>query len=627
MTGPPYYPIIVGITGHRDIAPGAEPALRGAVRDILRGLADEVGDALYVMSALADGADQLVATEAEPLNLIAVSPMPLDLYRATVSNRDGFDSLWHRAALRLELPILSDPAAPDFAELQYEQLGALLARRSHLLLALWDGMPEQRRGGTAAVVSMRRDGDHASAGVRASPLFIDASWRLDLGPGGSIVQIVTPRASTGGAKAVPGQPKVETGDCFFQPGARDGPDSGPVPVHSAEFFAALPRSIRDDFVQIIALNRRIAGFRGPDRRVFVRQLGYLRPSDVADPGGQADEHLDRLRQWQAAADTAAQFYQRRLLGQFVPAWSIRALLANGWEAARSLRRPPRFGVLFGFAAAVPVAVLLFESYAHLGRSPWMLLCYLAVFAGTATLYHFHVRHHELQNRFQDYRALAEAMRVQLFWAAAATPAAVSDRYLRKQSGELGWIEFALRGPALWATALAVALKNPLRELVLKGWVEDQLRFFGRPGAKDGRAKLHEHAAARGRRWARRFLYCGLAVSALLAASEALRAVGVAGPQSDGAWKAVDEAQQWLLVLAATAPAIATFFIVSVNLRAYEAHAHSYALMGRLFSRAQQLANEADDPEFQGVARELGREALSETAEWLLDHRHRPIEHQ
>jgi hypothetical protein len=396
-------------------------------------------------------------------------------------------------------------------------------------------------------------------------------------------------------------------------------------------FAALAEQVRDDFGQIAGLNRKIAGFHGPDRRVFADQLSYVTVPGVADPDAAAGEHLGRLRQWQAAAGTAAQFFQRRLLGQFVPAPSPRAMLANGWKALRRMRRPPRIGVVFGFAAAVPVAVLLFESYAHLGRSPWALGLYLAVFAGSAAYYYFRVLRHELQNRFQDYRALAEAMRVQLFWALTATRLAVSDNYLRKQSGELGWIRFALRGPALWATALALALEKPQRELVTTGWIEDQLSYFGSPGAVSGKATLHEHAAHRGRLWARRFLFGGLGVSAILAAIEAVKiALGVHGPQPDSPWRVVAEAQEWLLVLAATAPAVAVaaFFTVSVDLRAYEAHAHSYALMGRIFGRASQVAATAtSDAEFKALVHELGREALAENAEWLLDHRHRRIEHQ
>ena len=289
-------------------------------------------------------------------------------------------------------------------------------------------------------------------------------------------------------------------------------------------FAALSKQVREDFAQIIRLNRQITGFRVPDRRVFADQFRYLSVKKVDDPDGEAGVHLGRLRQWQAAADTAAQAYQRRLLGQFVPAASFGAMCANGWKVLRNTRRPPRPGVLFGFVALVPLAVLLFEAYAHLWRSLWVIGAYLVLFAVSIAYYHLRVGRREWQNRFQDYRALAEAMRVQLFWALAATPAA-ADNYLRKQSGELGWIQFALRGPALWGVALALTLDRPQREIVTRGWIEDQRDYFvgSGPDFKAGKARLNEQAAERGKRWARRFLFSGLAFAVVLAAVEAVRA--------------------------------------------------------------------------------------------------------
>ena len=639
MTTLPPYPIIVGVTGHRDITPDRQGTVRAALTTVLAGLYAQFGDALHLMTALADGADQLAADAAEKLiapngksaslKTIVVSPMPLATYREKVTDKEALAHHWSRAALRLELPDLSPSTASGYDELQYEQLGVLIARRSHLLLALWDGQQSTTsNGGTASVVRMRQMGEHNVAVFRDSPLFRDAFSRLDLSPGGPVLQIVTPRASTGGAVVVPEHPNAKAGDCFLMPSQSDPADAQPVLVSPTGIFDGLSDQVRQDFAQITRLNQQITRFRGPDSRVFASQLGYLSVSGVADPDGEPGAHLGLLREWQAAADTAAQFFQRRLLGQFVPARSPLDILRNGWKALLRLRRPPRIGIVFGFAAAVPAAVAMFETYAHLGRSPWALGLYLAVFAGSAAFYHFHVRHHELQNHFQDCRALAEAMRVQLYWALAATPVAVSDNYLRLQSGELGWIQFALRGPALWASALAMELTAPRRDLVTKGWIEDQLSFFGRPGVGGGKATLHEHAADRSRLWAKRFLYGGLGVSLILAATEVAKlALGAYGWHPEDDWHTLEEAQDWLLVLAATAPAVAAFFTVSVDLRAYEAHAHSYALMGRIFARAEQVAAGAEEDEFKAVVRELGREALSENAEWLLDHRRRPIEHK
>lgn len=620
------YPIVVGVTGHRDIAPAAVPAVRTAVRNMLDDLRQEFGSALCILTGLADGADQLVAEAAvaRSIAVIAVAPMPRSIYRTKLRDGETFERLWRRAALTLELPEVS--GASDHDDLQYEQFGALLSRRCHLLVALWDGCDSAERGGTAAVVHMRQQGEHIAAGFRNGPLFADAAWRLDLVPAGPILHILTPRPMSGAAMQAEGQKTVEADDCVLLPGANADDDIGPLRVAQGKICETLHATATgDDFAKIAKLNHLINRFRCPDRRVFERQL-----ADLGLDQYDADlsfAPLMRLGRWQAAADAAAQFYQRRLLGQFVPARSATEMLKNGWDAITFLRRRPRFGVLFGFAAAVPAAVLAFELYAHLWRSPWALGSYLAIFLAVVLAYYLYVEPRELQNRFQDYRALAEALRVQLFWAAARVPAAASDHYLRLQSGELGWIQLALRGPALWALAAALAADKPLRRLVMTRWIEHQLSFFGLPSSENGKAWLHGHAAARGRRWARCFLFAGFTIGVILAVAEARGVIPGTWLLPEEFWRRLGRMREWLLVAAATAPAIATSFIVSVDLRSYEAHGHSYATMSRLFSRAAQATEAADDAEFQEIVRDLGREALAENATWLLDHRRRPIKHQ
>ena len=638
----PLFPVIVGVAGHRDILPGAEVGLRVAVRSVLTELRLRFGEALYVMSSLTDGADQLVADVAEtlvdtngvslPVNLIAVLPMRLEDYRERVSNTAKLDHHWARAALRLELPDLCTPSTPDRHDLRFEQLGVLLSRRSHLLLALWDGVPSEeppsiRRGGVAAVVRMRLEGEEALAGFSDSALFPSGVSRLDVSPGGPLVQIVTPRTKTGGTVLAPGYPEARGGDAFVLTGHAEDPDVvAATPIIGGGVLAGLSEAARHDFEQMVRLNSQIAQFRGFDLRVFVKQMSYLTFDGLVEPSGAPDGHFQRLRQWQAAADTACQVFQRRLHGELTPERSPAAMIARAWDVMREARRLPHLGIVFGYAALVPIAVILFETYAHLFRSPVTLLLYLSVFAGGAAYYHFRVERHELQNRFQDYRALAEAMRVQLFWGAAATPEAASDSYLRKQSGELGWIQFALRGPALWSMAVALAIDKPCRDLVVKGWIEDQLAFFGSPGSGEGKSAKHAAAARRGEAWARRFLAVGLVFSASLALIEAAKAVvGQRGHVLGVNLAEILEARELLLVLVATAPAMAAFFSLWVELRAYEAQAHSYGLMGRIFKRARQAVAGADDYTFRAVVRDLGREALAENAEWLLDHRRRKIE--
>jgi hypothetical protein len=92
--------------------------------------------------------------------------------------------------------------------------------------------------------------------------------------------------------------------------------------------------------------------------------------------------------------------------------------------------------------------------------------------------------------------LAEALRVQMYWAVAALPIVASDNYLRKQAGALGWIQIALRGPALWATSLALEIKVPNRPAIGEGWILDQLKFFGGVPGYVGKSEQNKNAARR-----------------------------------------------------------------------------------------------------------------------------------
>jgi hypothetical protein len=626
----PLYPIIVGVTGHRDITEEARDAVRARVHAVLQELKAEFGGALHMITALADGADQLVAEVAEALGVatIAVLPMPFDTYRATVANWEKLDRHWDRAVLKFALPELSAPDHPDYAELHYEQLGALLSRRCHLLLALWDGVcGDATPGGTADVVGMRWGGEHHTEGFKNSPLFEGSGSRLDLAQGGPVLQVATPRRKHHGAVQVTGQNAPCSGDCFLLPGRDDPEGTLPRRVEPNQVLTSVGEQVRKDFAQISTLNRRITRFSKLDRSVFGTHLGYLRAKEVADPGGIACLHLDRLRRWQAAADTAAQRYQRKVFGQFAPARSFREMIEDAWRLWCSTRwPPPAVGVLFMFAGLVPVAVALLEIYAHVWRSIWWIAGYVAVFGGSLTYYIFRVRRQEWQNRFQDYRALAEAMRVQLFWGLAATPIAASDNYLRKQSGDLGWIRSALRGPALWAAALALALERPQCEIVIRGWIKNQWEYFADPGT--GKASLNEHAFNRGKLGAKVLLGLGLGAALVLALLEGLRLwLHAHGLHAKDLPLKLGDPRDFLLVAATVVLALAAFCTVSINLRAYEAHAHSYALMGRIFRRGLDEAKEAgkDPGQFKDLVHELGREALAENAEWLLDHRNRPIE--
>jgi len=152
----------VGVTGHRTLS--NELAILSAVREALTRLKSLVPTstttpvALVVVSALAEGADRLVAREALSENgacLEVVLPMPEADYLTdfqSEASRDEFRHLLRRASETSNPP-------PGFKtrEEAYEWAGRQVVDRSDAVIGLWDGEPSRGRGGTAEVLAYAED--------------------------------------------------------------------------------------------------------------------------------------------------------------------------------------------------------------------------------------------------------------------------------------------------------------------------------------------------------------------------------------------------------------------------------------------------------------------------------------
>jgi hypothetical protein len=265
---------------------------------------------------------------------------------------------------------------------------------------------------------------------------------------------------------------------------------------------------------------------------------------------------------------------------------------------------------------VPAAVLSFELYSNMDRNLTFLAGYLGILALALMYDNLHVKRHSWQAKFQDYRAMAEAMRVQLFWALSSVPEAVPDSYLRKQRDELGWIRDALQGPALWAAAVALMAARPARPLVEAGWLEDQKRFFVGNGG-GGKAAENKRRFTRYQNALYICVACGVFAGVVVFF---LQLVHLGSPGLINL----------LITLVGVLPAIGAYCSIYSERLAFEQQAQAYAGMGRVFSRALSEAKhigpdkECDDA-FRSLMKEVGREALDENAEWLKEHRKRPIQ--
>ena len=180
-------PIIIGVTGHRDLNKADIPQLQALVTNELSKLkAAYPHSPLIMLNSLASGADTLCAKLAieQGIELKCPLPMPLPQYRQDFSGEDliQFDKLIVQASEVFVCPLAETLPKIDNRDFYYRQAGIYLATHCHVLLALWDGLPAKPNGcGTAEVVEFMLKGYSGLDEV------------FHAGNDGAVIHVLTPR--------------------------------------------------------------------------------------------------------------------------------------------------------------------------------------------------------------------------------------------------------------------------------------------------------------------------------------------------------------------------------------------------------------------------------------------------
>lgn len=451
--------LVVGVTSHRDLAPGQLPELRRRLKDVFSALRDRFPELqLVVLSPLAEGGDRLVAEAglAAGARLIVPLPLPAQVYAQdfpTAQSRAQFEYLLEQAeVVALPLPDGEDGIEAlhvrgALRDRQYLLAGLYVASHCHVLFALWDGSDAGGTGGTAQIVRYYLGGPLPGA-RRAS----DNLRQMLSGDDDSLVlHLPVQRASARATEAFDAQPRWLT-------------SAGQRPLASG-----MPPDYRRIFERMQVFER--------DRLKHVAQVAC--PAPARDPA-QAEAQV---------VDAMAVAYQRRTTA------AMRAI--------------------HGLAALMGLAFLL---YSDLGAPDWMLWVFLAFFVvglAIAVL----ARRRDWHRKYIDYRALAEGLRVQAFWRRAGLsmtgdPEFAHDNFMQKQDVELGWIRNVMRQVGLLPLP---RIDDPQRALdeVVEDWVgqpgqSGQLAYYERKAALRARYHLRTQALGAACLWA------GIGISLFLA---------------------------------------------------------------------------------------------------------------
>ncbi|KZC39753.1 MULTISPECIES: hypothetical protein [Rhodanobacter] len=460
-------PLVVGVTSHRNIPAHEIEPIRQRVRDFLARLRrDFPGLPLVVVSALAEGGDQLVAHEALAVGARLVAPLPLppDMYVEDFSSaavRASFHLLCNQAEIVLLPQLMGQPrqaiGSPGVArDRQYAKAGVYIASHCHILLAIWDGKVSGRLGGTAQIVNYHLSG--------TMPGLIDR--RRD-----------TPHVLGGGDESL----------LYHIVCSRDGVDGAPaaglLPLQTlwrtADTVAAAG-NLPADFQLMFA---RMVEFNGECDTYADEIATSTRPADTVD----ATADVDGLFR---AADWLALHFQRRVLLAMRLTYTLAALM----------------GIAFTF-------------YAHLPAQDFLIYLFLLLFASGGAVAML-ARRRGWHRKYLDYRALAEGLRIQSYWqraniAANADHEFAHDNFLQKQNIELGWIRNVMRAAGLQAAIRPAqpppaALAQVIAEWVGESGKSGQLHYYERKTAE--RTGLHHVTEAVGSL----SLWGGVAISVFLA---------------------------------------------------------------------------------------------------------------
>lgn len=155
-------PFVFGVSGHRDLVPADLPELRQQLQEIFRrSISSRPKAAFQLLTPLAEGADRIAAEEALSLGIKLVVPMPMiqEEYERdfrSAGSLGAFRQLLKRADVQFVVTDTASTAEGDERTQQYAAVGDYIARKSDLLILLWDGKENQKVGGTAWV-RMRRE--------------------------------------------------------------------------------------------------------------------------------------------------------------------------------------------------------------------------------------------------------------------------------------------------------------------------------------------------------------------------------------------------------------------------------------------------------------------------------------
>ncbi|SES81062.1 hypothetical protein SAMN05660297_00555 [Natronincola peptidivorans] len=411
-------PIIVGMTGHRDLVEKDVPILETKIESILEGIQEKYQETpIYIMTALAEGADTLMAQIALKLGIPYIVALPMkkedyleDFQEETA--RKTFLSLLEKAYKYYEGPYYKEVWQNQQGERAkyYEDVGVLMAEYSDFLIALWDGKYLEDMGGTSQVVKFK------VAGV--SEEYKQKDYLFSMVETGYVHHILTPRRR----HTAPLENAFDIN--VYAPKGED--ENQRYLKHLNNFNKDLlkleeekvEKNFQDNILQ-----------------------GYFPNPEKMNGNGNME-----ILKFFLVADMLSLKYQR-IKNRFIE----------------------------GIFCLVLIGILCFNLYGVFEKDA-ILIGYLSLYLIAMVLYKVSTRY-DFNNKHLDYRSIAEGLRIQFYWNLAGLNEKVENYYLNKNRSELEWVRSAIKSVQILNFNTEASLQRESLAMVKGYWIDSQKEYF------------------------------------------------------------------------------------------------------------------------------------------------------
>lgn len=556
--------LIIGVIGHHDLVEAEIPFIERKLEKWFSSLRDAYPSLqLHIFCSLEEGTDRLIVKVARKLGIkvtvcLSVSQEIFEKKFKSTESLTEFRSLLTDVEY-FSLPLLDDRSSKrEGGSIDYEkqdrEWGIWLAEHAHVLLALWDGSSSIGKGNAAQIVEYRLKKETSSLSVikeRSRIHFDDSESEI-------VYHLYVSCKSNDTTKT-------------------EALHSGWLTSnHTKDPTDQLP----SEYDQILSLQERfsIDGLRVAQSPNL--SASHLYPSEYK---GLINREIGSIHDLFLTADNLAQDYKSRFF--------------------MGLK------LIYGFAISAGISFIL---YADLEAQVTMIYPYIAFLILSFSLAWFAARKGWHQ-RYIQYRALAEGLRIQFYLAVAGVKIYSPDKllhniYLRSQDMTLGWIRNILRTSGLKTNFCDHETSDAAINFVIEQWVGDsqngQAAYFKRKSLE-----VSKHLRLTRLVGKIAFLLGGLSALALVLIQLEINPLY----------------RNFLIASMGLFPLIAFFFDAYAQKKADNELVSQYQNMNAIFSKASlKLKNAISKKERQHILYSLGIAALEENTEWLLHLRDRPL---